>query len=96
MVSSVSKTHLQLYNSFISAGIAALKEHNISNLMCDIFVPTYITKDRKSQVNNVVIDLHGPHHFMRNCDRLKGGSELKRKILASEGNIYQYVGVHEW
>ena len=63
--------------------------------MCDIFVPRYETSDQYL-VCNVIIDLHGHHHFMRNCDRLKGGNSLKAKILSSEGYLYQYVGVEEW
>ena len=47
-------------------------------------------------VFDVVIDVHGFHHFMRNCNKVKGGSSLKGKILKDEGCIYQYVSVEEW
>ena len=33
---------------------------------------------------------------MRNCDRVKGGGALRRKILESEGYVYEYVGFKEW
>jgi hypothetical protein len=87
-------THQKLYNAFILVGIAALKEHNVSNLMCDIFVPHYVSSDGQCEVQNVVIDLHGPHHFMRNKERIKGGSVLKAKILNNEAYFYEYVSVH--
>lgn len=66
--------------------------------MCDILIPEYIIQADKRiyLVNNVVIDLHGLHHFMRNCNRVKGGSVLKGKILENEGYVYQYIGVDEW
>lgn len=64
--------------------------------MCDIFIPVYISQNKKYQVSNVIIDVHGYHHFMRNCDRINGNSALKKKLLENEGFIYQFIGVHEW
>lgn len=96
LIAEISETHINLYKTFIDAGIPALKQHNISNLMCDIFIPRYESTDGTSFASNIVIDLHGHHHFMRNCHRVKGGNALKAKILASEGYIYQYIGVEEW
>jgi hypothetical protein len=49
--------------------------------MCDVFIPNYLSSDGANEVQNVIIDLHGPHHFMRNNDVIKGGSALKKKIL---------------
>ena len=62
--------------------------------MCDVFIPRYVTQDNKYLVENVVIDVHGHFHFMRNCDRVRGGSMLKAKILKEEGYVYQYIPVH--
>lgn len=64
--------------------------------MCDIFVPQYTCQAGKYEAANVIIDVHGHHHFMRNCDRLRGNGALKQKILENEGYIYQFIGVHEW
>lgn len=81
LLSSISLTHESFYNNFIEAGIPALKEHNISNVMCDVFVPYYLSSETGYEISNVVVDIHGPHHFMRNVDRIKGNGVLRKKIL---------------
>ena len=64
--------------------------------MCDIFIPKYKSDQNDKEIENLIIDVHGFYHFMRNCSRINGGSVLKKKILEEEGYIYQYIGVDEW
>ena len=39
----ISSTHHAVYQGLLDSGIPALKEFNISNLMCDIYIPRYIS-----------------------------------------------------
>ena len=94
--SMISETHELVYNQIVECGVACLKEFNINNLMCDIFIPKYISSDGRHEISNLIIDVHGYHHFMRNGNFLKGGSALKAKILTDDEYIYQYISVDEW
>ena len=47
LLTQISYTHKQIHSYLIDLGIPCLKEYNISNLMCDIFIPQY--QDLKSR-----------------------------------------------
>lgn len=47
-------------------------------------------------MKNVVIELHGYQHFLRNTGTLKGSSHLKKRLLEMQGYHYYYIAVDEW
>ena len=61
--------------------------------MCDIFIPEFTCRKTNKTLKNVIVDVHGYYHFMRNMQVLKGGSSLKKKILEEEGYVYQYITI---
>ena len=56
-------------------GIPCIMEYNLNNIICDIYIPKY------GDIQHIIVEVHGYHHFMRNVKRINGGTALKEKII---------------
>jgi hypothetical protein len=59
----------------IEMGIPCIMEYNLNNIICDIYIPKY------GDIEHIIVEVHGYHHFMRNFKRINGGTALKEKII---------------
>ena len=55
--------------------------------MVDIYIPKW------KNLTNIVIDVHGYHHFLRKSGNIDGSNTLKKKLLTSEGYSYNYISI---
>lgn len=99
-----SATQKNVARMLLQMGVLCVEEHSVHNLYCDICIPD-LGKYRslfgvddfiEVPVRNIIIELHGFQHFLRNSDSVKGGSVLKKKLLEAEQYHYYYIPIDEW
>ena len=99
-----SATQKEVVKTLLQMGILCVEEHSVHNLYCDICIPD-LGKYRAAfgiddfiplTAKNIIIELHGFQHFLRNTHTVKGGSLLKKKLLRLDNYHYYYIPIDQW
>ena len=70
-----SKTQTNIFNTLLKIGVPCILEYNLKNIICDIYIP------KLGEIEHIILEVHGYHHFARNVKRINGSTRLKEKII---------------